>query len=365
VRLLAIPHFLCGLVVYPNQAPTDPPTLHAFPAPSVLSRRLIGCLDGPKPNNLFAYISLILKSQAAFMHKYIPYIIILLLCNSSCQREKKLEKCRVIYRDLQVSHKVLQEINQQTMLELKKLNQYSNTYIQKYYINALTLERIVNDFCCYIDTQNKGLRSSLFDENTEKDSLQVPKEELFSSGGGYETAIRFSICNGLMKNILDSVAMGFGKKPWTEDDLFPQIIKDPQSWAAKMFSNKNKVEKLLLLMKLKQDVLTTQANCLSLMLRSIGRDDFRFDPIIPVVKFPKHYIRQNEKVDVSIFLALYDTKVKANFIFPGEEYYDCLNRPHFIGPTNTSGYHYYKGSVGLYTHEGFVELPLVIDYMVK
>jgi gliding motility-associated protein GldM len=120
-------------------------------------------------------------------------------------------------------------------------------------------------------------------------------------------------------------------------------LSDPEggkkTWAEESFHMVPTVAAVTLLTKIQQDVRTTQANIIGMLINSIGKLDFKFDQLLPVISVTsgKSAVAVGEKYECDILLAAYDSKQTPIIKAAGKELEVKAGKATYVGNTAQQG----------------------------
>ncbi|NLJ07861.1 MAG: gliding motility protein GldM [Sphingobacteriales bacterium] len=142
------------------------------------------------------------------------------------------------------------------------------------------------------------------------------------------------------------------KKNW--ETFEPKIIIKKEeamtpgkTWAAERFHMVPVIACVTLLTKIQSDVRTTQQNINTELLSQIGKLDFKFNTLIPVVRVTtgKSAVAVGEKYEAEILLAAYDSNQQPEIFLSGKPLEVKNGKATYVGSTASQGSFKFSGEI--------------------
>lgn len=220
-----------------------------------------------------------------------------------------------------------------------------------FHAKALQVNKVCDNLYNYVDgikqliiKESKGMK---WDEK-EKDSVMVGFSDL-------ETVTRLMVeqkkGDGLQDEIAkarkDLEAIVKTVSVINFDQFQSNILIKPETakndkkedWAKERFNMVPVIAAVALLTKIQQDARTTQSNIIDALLGSIGKLDFKFNKLIPVVRVTtgKSAVSVGEKYEAEILLAAYDSTQQPKIFLGGRELEVKDGKALYVGSTGSQG----------------------------
>jgi gliding motility-associated protein GldM len=219
--------------------------------------------------------------------------------------------------------------NETTMAQLKKLYEATPGAVKPFFEKAVEankiseeLNKMIEDIKNQIIVEGKGINPAT-GQVADQANLEIPTRILVEEKNGdkIEEAVAKSRDKylNLLKGIKGLDAEKFAKSGITLKIEKPE--KEKKSWAAFTFNMVPNIAAITLLTKIQTDIKNTQSNILDAMLNSIGKEDFKFDQLIPVINVTtgKSAVSVGEKYEAEILLAAYDSKQLPEIFLGGRQ----------------------------------------------
>jgi gliding motility-associated protein GldM len=171
--------------------------------------------------------------------------------------------------------------------------------------------------------------------------LEIPTRILVEEGNGDKIEQEVEKTRGKFMNVLKGVK-GLDPEKFEKSSITLKIEapkKGNKSWAAFTFNMVPNIAAITLLTKIETDIKTTQSNILDALLNSIGKEDFKFDQLIPVINVVsgKSAVSVGEKYEAEILLAAYDSKQLPEIFLGGRALEVKDGKAVYTGSTGAQG----------------------------
>jgi gliding motility-associated protein GldM len=208
--------------------------------------------------------------------------------------------------------------NDMTMKQLEKLYQTTPGAVKPFIEKAVEANKISEELYKMIEVvkekiivEGKGINPET-GQVADQANLEIPTRVLVEEGNGDKIAEEVMKARDKFKNVMKGV-QGIDPEKFAESSITVNIEapkNSKKSWATFTFHMVPNIAAITLLTKIQTDIRNTQANVLDALLNSIGKEDFKFDQLIPVINVVsgKSAVSVGEKYEAEILLAAYDSK---------------------------------------------------------
>jgi len=237
--------------------------------------------------------------------------------------------------------------NEMTMNQLKKLYEKTPGAVKQYYDKAVEANNISDDLYKMIEgiknqiiVEGKGIDSTTH-QVSDQANLEIPTRILVNEGNGDKIEQEVGKTREKFINVLKGVK-GIDPEKFAKSSITLKIEKsnkDARSWAAYTFHMVPNIAAITLLTKIQTDIKNTQSNILDAMLNAIGKEDFKFDKLMPVINVTsgKSAVSVGEKYEAEILLAAYDSKQLPQITLGGKDLEVKDGKAVYTGSTGNQG----------------------------
>jgi gliding motility-associated protein GldM len=237
--------------------------------------------------------------------------------------------------------------NDMTMNMLKKLYETTPGAVKPFYDKAIEANKISDDLFKMIDkikdqiiTEGKGINPET-GQVADQANLEIPTRILVEEGNGDKIEQEVGKTREKFINVLKGIK-GIDPEKFANSSITLKIEKPKsgnKTWAAFTFNMVPNIAAITLLTKIQGDIKNTQSNILDALLNSIGKEDFKFDQLIPVINVTsgKSAVSVGEKYEAEILLAAYDSKQLPEITLGGRQLEVKDGKAVYTGNTASQG----------------------------
>jgi gliding motility-associated protein GldM len=237
--------------------------------------------------------------------------------------------------------------NEMTMNQLTKLYQTTPGAVKPFMDKAVEANKISDQLYKMIEgvkdkiiVEGKGINPET-GQVADQANLEIPTRILVEEGNGDKIEQEVAKTRENFMNVLKGIK-GLDPDKFAKSSITLKIEppkKGNKSWAAFTFNMVPNIAAITLLTKIEADIKTTQSNILDALLNSIGKEDFKFDQLIPVINVTsgKSAVSVGEKYEAEILLAAYDSKQLPEIFLGGRALEVKDGKAIYSGSTGSQG----------------------------